>query len=315
VVKGIYTCRRNGLGCSIVVPGTSANADSVGMGGAKDPADILLNSGPEELLKQAQCYINDFDYLLRKYMSSYDTTGSEGKTRAVASLFPYLDLLDSEVARNSCVEAAADAFGLLPDLIADDYRRHVSGQNAPDRPAARGSKPGAETGGSPITMNEELTLLFVIAIDFVSSQKEKLFLKFRNALAISEIEDPNARDIFIALEECVRYGEEGMDELLARISSPELRKLFVGKSASGEYAVNAEQLTADGLKRLRIKRMKRQQEDIIVKLRSMKKNARSGRDPFESAEEWHLEEAKDLLTEKMRIDDELSQLMKQGRQV
>jgi len=306
-VKGIYTCRRNDLSCSVVVPEASL-ADPVG---AKDPAEILQNSGAEVLSKQAKCFINDFDYLLKKYMSMYNTSGSEGKSRAVASLFPYLDLLDSEVARSSCVEAAADAFGLLPVLITDDYNRYVSGKSSPGRPQA---DPAAKAGNAPISMNDELSLLFVAAIDFVSPGKEKLFLKLRTVLAINEMEDPNARDIFIALEECIRYGETGMDELLARIPSPELRRLLVEKSSSGEFSVNSEQLASDGLKRLRIKRMERQQEDIIVKLRSMKNNARLGGDPYESAEDWHLE-VKELLIEKMRIDDELSQLTKQGRQV
>jgi DNA primase len=311
-VKGIYTCRRNGLGCSVVTPDASLAGSA---GGAKDPAEILQNSGPGELLKQAKCFINDFDYLLKKAASSYDTSGSEGKARAVAFLFPYLDLLDSEVARDSCVEAAADAFGLLPGLIADDYRRHISGRNSPDRAAGRGADLPEEKSDSPVSMNEELSLLFVIAIDFVSSRKEKLFQKFRSALEISELEDPNARDVFIAMEECVRYDETGMEQLLARISSPALKGILMDKSASGEFAVNSEQLASDGIRRLKIKRMERQQEDIIIKLRSMKKNVRSGEgDPIKPADEWHLE-VRDLLTEKMRIDEELSQMMKQGRQV
>jgi DNA primase len=306
-VKGIYTCRRNGLGCSVAAPGDG-----------KDPAEILQNSGPEVLSKQAKSYINDFDYLLKNYlpknyMSSDGSIGADGKARAVAFLFPYLDLLDSEVARNSCVEAAADAFGLLPGLIADDYHRYTSGKNYPGNAAVNMATP-VKTGDAPIRMNDELSLLFVIAIDFASPGKEKLFSKLRTALAINEMEDLNARDIFIALEECIRYGEAGMEQLLARIPSPELRRLLVEKSSSGEFSVNSGQLASDGLRRLRIKRMERQQEDIIVKLRSMKNNARQGGDPYESAEEWHLE-VKELLTEKMRIDDELSQLTKQGRQV
>jgi len=302
-VKGIYTCRGNGLGCSVV------KAED-----GKDPAEILQNSGPEELLKQAKCFINDFDYLLKKYMLMYDASGSEEKARAVALLFPYLDLLDSEVARDSCVEAAADAFGLLPSLIADDYRRYSSGRNSRDQAADRSPKLPEKRGDSPISMNEELSLLFVVAIDFVSSQKEKLFLKFRTVLEINEMEDPNARDIFIALEECVRYGETGMEQLLARISSPALKGILMEKSASGEFSVNAGQLASDGIRRLKIKRMERQQQEIIVKLRMMKKNVRSGEEPVKPGEEWHLE-VRDLLTEKMRIDDELSHLLKQGRQV
>jgi DNA primase len=311
-VKGIYTCRRNGLGCSVVVPETSA-ANSVGGGGAKDPAEILQNCGAGELLVQARSCITDFDYMLNRAISLHKTSGSGEKSGAVAFLFPYFDLMDSEVARNTCVEAAADAFGLLPGLVAGDYNRYVSGRDSPGRPAGHNQQ--VEMGDSPVSMNEELSLLFVIAIDFVSSQKEKLFLKFRTSLEINEIEDQNARDVFIALEECVRYGETGMDELLARISSPELKRLLVEKSVSGEFTVNAGQLASDGLRRIRIKRLERQQEDIIIKLRAKKKNVRSGGgDPIEPADEWHLE-VKDLLTEKMRLDEELSQLMKQGRQV
>ncbi|MDR1804271.1 MAG: DNA primase [Treponema sp.] len=311
-VKGIYTCRRNGLGCSIVAP-EAPLANSVG--GAKDPAEILQNSGPEELLKQAKCFINDFDYLLKKAVSSYDTSGSEDKARAVAFLFPYLDLLDSEVARVSRVEAVADAFGLLPDRVTDDYNRYVSeGRSTGFIPTDRNQNPRPDTGDSPVSMNEELSLLFVIAIDFVSSRKEKLFQKFRSALEIGEIEDPNARDIFIAMEECIRYDETGMERLLARISSPSLKKLLVEKSVSGEFSVNAERLAADGLRRIGIKRLERQQEDIIIKLRAAKKNVGSGGDLIEPTEEKHLE-VNDLLTEKMRLDEELSQLMKQGRQV
>ena len=300
-VKGIYTCRRNGLDCSVVT------------GGGKDPAEILQNSGPEELLKQAKCFINDFDYLLKKARSLYNTSGSEDKARSVAFLFPYLDLLDSEVARDSRVEAAADAFGLLPGRVTDDYNRYVSERDSPMRPQ-RGQNSPSDTGDSPISMNEELSLLFVIAIDFVSSQKEKIFQKFRSALEIAEIEDPNARDIFIALEECVRYDETSMEQFLERIASPALKKLFVEKSVSGEFSVNVERLAADGLRRIGMKRLERQQEDIIIKLRAAKKNVGSGGDPIEPSEERHFE-VNDLLAEKMRLDEELSQLMKQGRQV
>jgi DNA primase len=149
-------------------------------------------------------------------------------------------------------------------------------------------------------MNEELSLLTVAAVNYVSPQKENLFSRFRAALGIDEIEDPNAKELFIALEECLRHEETGMDELLARIPSPNLRNYLIERGASGEFSINQEQLMADGIKKIRAKGLERQNEEIIIKLRGLRKA------------EDRSSEVNELLAEKMRIDNELHSL-KQGR--
>jgi DNA primase len=278
---------------------------------AKDPAEILLYCGLEALQKEAKCFINDFDYLIARARSLYGNSG-QGKAQAVAFLFPYMELLDSEVARDSCIEAAADAFGLLPSVVADDYRRYASDRRLrKNRSAEHGggikeeahSRQSGGRTGSPIRMNDELFLLIVVAVNYASSRKEKLFPGFRTALEINEIEDPNAKEIFIALEECIRYGETSIDELLARISSEELKKFVVERSVSEEFSMNAPQLVADGITKVKVKRLERQEEEIIIKLRLLKKDVPSGDRGSET---------KELLAEKMRIDNELL-LLKQGR--
>jgi len=305
-VKGIFTCRKNGLSSAVIADDSEKDSPEL-----KDPADILRNNGPGALQKKAKCFINDFDYLIKRARILYEISGtgglkSEGKARAVAFLFPYIDLLDSEVARDSCIEATADAFGILPAIVAEDYRHYVSGK--PGAAAAAGIKeetnPQVSGGrtGSPIRLNDELSLLIVVAVNYVYPQKERFFPKFRAALDISDIEDQNAKELFIALEECIRYGENSMDEYLARISSPELKKIIVEGSTTGEFSINVEQYVSDGIKKIREKRLKRRQEEIIIKLRMIKNN--SSREPDS--------EVKELLAEKMRIDDELYQL-KQGR--
>jgi len=340
-LKGITTCRKNGLVCALVSPEFENNekepqenppesaepadilsyneqeaasskdpADILrffGPGAAppKDPADILRFFGPGALQKKAKCFITDFDYLIARAKTMYDTNDLEGKARAVAFIFPYLNLLDSEVARGSCIETAADTFGLLPSVVAEDYRRFclepTTGSRSPQK--EEDSRLSGGRTGSPIRMNDELSLMIMVAVNYVFPQGEKIFPKFRTTLEINEIEDPNAKELFIALEECIRYGETGMDELLARISSRELKEFLVERSATGEFQINPEQFVADGIKKIRGKRLLRQQEEIIVKLRLLKKNG-SGPDG----------EARELLAEKMRIDNEL-QLLMQGRQV
>jgi DNA primase len=165
-------------------------------------------------------------------------------------------------------------------------------------------------------MNDELLLLIAVAVNYVSPQKERFFPKFRAALEINEIEEPNAKELFIALEECIRYNETGMDELLARISSPDLRKFIVERSSSGEFSLNVEQLVADGIRKITGRRLERRQEEIIIKLRSLKRTGGGRSSEVSGQEVPGLEvcglEVRELLAEKMRIDNELF-LMKQGR--
>ena len=255
VLKGIYNCKRNGLSCAVV------SQD----GGEKDPADILQKSGPELLVKQVKRYTTDFGYLLKRAALSPEKAG------AVTFLFPYIDLLDSEVAKNSCIEMAADAFGLLPGIVLEDYRRYTSGQNAPSK------TPDLTPRKEEIRMNHELALLITVALDYVSSKKEKLFLDFRAALEISEIEDPHAREIFIALEECIRYEESNMFEFLTRLSSPELKNMISECSATGEFSANPRKFVSDGIIKNKIKRLERRQEEIIIKLRTLKKKQKTNK--------------------------------------
>ena len=330
-VKGISTCRKNGLTCALVSPESEnamkkpaaitpenpvenenqadilkydiSAANGISGQKTKDPADILLYLGPEALQKRSKCFITDFDYLVARAKTVYDITGLGGKARAIASLFPYMDLLDSEVARGSCIEATADTFGLLPSVVAEDYHRYslelAGGSKFPKK--EEDSRLSGGKTGSPIRMNDELSLLIMVVVNYVFPKGERIFSKFRTDLEINEITDPNAKELFIALEECSRYGETGMDELLARITSPELKEFIVEKSATGEFQVNPERFVADGIKKIKEKRFERQQEEIIVKLRSIKKTGHEAD-----------YEAKELLAEKMRIDNELY-LLKQGR--
>jgi len=297
-VKGIYTCRKNNLSCFIIV--SENPAESKDTAGTKDPADILLNFGPEALQKSSKYFISDFEYLVKKAEVLYDINApgghsTEKKARAVAYLFPYMDLLESEVARSSCVEAIADAYGLLPSVVSNDYKRYVSDRklNVPEKEV----KP-PEEANYPLRMNEELSTLIAVALDYISPDGKNLFTKFRSALEIGDLEDPNAKEIFIVLEECVRYGETGSAELLDRISHTGLKALVVEKSSSGEFSVNPEKLITDGIKRIKRKRFENQRDEIIIKIRMLRNQA---------SDENKLE-VRELLAEKMRIDNELNTL-------
>ncbi|MDR3335398.1 MAG: DNA primase [Treponema sp.] len=284
VVKAILTCRNNGLAAGVVVPG----GDPAGGKGApgqtrfKDPADILKEAGAEVLQKRVKYTINDFEYLMDRGRALFDVSSSEGKARGVAFLFPYLQTLDSEVSRDACIGSIAAAFGVDRGAVADDYRK-----------TALGNKSLEAVRPSPaIRMNDELFLFAVVSIH------QRLYPEVRSRLAIKEIEDPCAKDIFIALEECYAHDESGMDALLSRISAPHVRNFVIERGASNEFAVNPEQLVADGIKRVEQKRLERRLDEIVMKLRIVKAEAGiGGETPLE-----------DLLDEKMHIDAELRRL-------
>jgi DNA primase len=312
--KGILTGRRNGFSCFVAVPGGGEGEGSPGGSSPqeaappKDPADILKNFGAEALQKRVKCFINDFDYLINRAKSLYNIRDSEGKARAVAFVFPYLETLDSEVSRDACIEAAADAFGVNRSSVADDYRRFLQEAGFENRGRVKKEEfPGQSqgTGSLQIRMTDELTLLTVVAVHDMPAGTDRLYPRFRSALTIKEIEDPAAKELFIALEECFVNDETGMDALLSRISSPELKKYIVERGMSKEFSINPDRLVADGIKKVTRKRLERRLDEIVIKLRGLKNDAGKSPAGNPASREGELEE---LLVEKMHIDAELRRL-------
>jgi DNA primase len=286
-VKGILTARKNGLSCALVVPG-GQNGQKI-----KDPADILKENGPEILHKSVKCCINDFEYLVNRGRSLFNISNAEGKARAVAFLFPYLEVLDSQVLRDDCIAVMAGAFGTDPGAVLDDYNRRRSGavhsrEEIPDRERT-------------VRMNDDLFLLAVVSLNL------PLYPKYRTELKIGEIEDSDARELLVALEECFVHEEGGPDDLLSRISSAPLRNFIVERGTSGEFKNNPEQLIKDGLKRVREKRLRHRLSGIVWKLRGMEKGSAGAEPPDQDVFQGGAG-MEDLLMEKMHIDAELRQL-------
>ncbi|MDR2398303.1 MAG: DNA primase, partial [Spirochaetaceae bacterium] len=194
-LKAILTCRRNSLAVEVVVPPKGAQATSA----YKDPADILQEAGPEALQKTAKNVIIDLEYLIGRSRSFFDLSGSEGKAKACAFMFPYLATLDSEVSRRASIDHIADAFRVDPVAVFQDYTRHCNA--AAGYVSRRGKEEeDPQTGGS-IRMNDELYLLIAVSVQY------RLYPKLRASLLIKDIEDPFAKELFIALEECFLYDE------------------------------------------------------------------------------------------------------------
>jgi DNA primase len=297
-LKGIVTCRRNGLSAALIAPNAERGApfeggisDGTAIPEMKDPADILKKYGAKALNNSMKCVILDFEYLIARGRSQYAVASPAGKNRALALLFPYLEALDSEIERDDCMSAAADAFGVDKDAVRTDYHRRRSGGSGEQ--SIREEVPSSE---KPVRMNDELFLLTVVAVN------QYLYPEFRKVLEMREIGDAAAKELFVALEECFVREESGMDALLARIASPALRSFIAGRGASAEFKSDSKRdprrLMEDGMKRIKEKRLRRRLSEIGAELRQRERNpgleAGGGLD--------------DLIAEKMRIDAEIRKL-------
>ena len=302
--KSILTCRRNGLVCSLIDPvqaihsaletsafGLVEGTETVKNGvNIKDPADILKNFGPEVLNKTVKCFISDFEYLISRSRTLYNVSIPDGKRAAMAFLFPYLEVLDSEIERNDCIGAAADAFGTDREAARKDFERRQKNEKS--------GRAEVKENEEPIRMNDELFLLIVVAVNPV------LYPKLRRSLDIREIENPDAKELFIALEECFVNEENSMDALLNRIGSMRLRNFVAKRGTSPEFRADKNtkpdpaRLAEDGLKKIKRKRLHARLAEIVAELHQGERN------PGELEQET----INELLAEKMRIDADIRKL-------
>jgi len=288
-IKGIITCRKNGLVCSLVAPGESDNE-------LKDPAEILQKFGVETLTKSMKCVILDFEYLIAQGKTLYDTAMPQGRAKALAVLYPYFDALDSQTERDACIEAAADELRADKSAVAADYERWRRGGNAFSRDASKRPNPEeVPQTETAIRRNEELLLLTVVAVN------AHLYPEFRAAVEMREIEDVYAKELFVALEECFVHEESGPDVLISRIASPPLRNFIIEQGISLEFKGDAKRdprrLMNDGIRRVKEKRLRRRLSEIGAELRLRERNLGTG--------DGDLQE---LIAEKMYIDAEIRKL-------
>ncbi|MDR2484636.1 MAG: DNA primase [Treponema sp.] len=286
-VRAIITCRKQGLSCGVVVPGKGLEKAAE----FKDPADILQEAGARVLQESVKCFMLDCEYLMFHSKSLFDISGAEGKSKAITFMFPYLETLDSDVSRELAIGRIADAFGVDQTAIRNDFNRRYSiyGEGKRENEAPKKSR--------PVYMNDELYLLIVVLINY------QLYPEFRTKLLIKDIEYPVAKELFIALEECYIHDESGMDALLARIHSEELRNFIVERGTSKEFSANPEQLMLDGIKKAMQRRLEKRRKDIVMELRIAKHNAADIHKDLHKGTRWE-----ELLAEKMHIDAQLHQL-------
>jgi DNA primase len=286
--KAIITCRKIGFNCALVSmrQGLKNEVGQEDSGKFKDPADILQKFGPEILKKVINCTINDFEYLISRSKLQYKAQGG-GINRASEFMFPYLDALDTEVERDNGIALAADAFRIERSAVQDDFHRwKTKGHSQKVREESKQDVLRDEK----IKSNVELSMLTAVAVNM------GLYPEFRAALEIKEIDDPAAKELFIAMEECFVHEERDIDSLLSRIKNEQLKNFIAARGASAEFnSSTARRLMEDGIKKIKIKKFRKRIVEIGAAMR----------DSERTGAQINLDE---LLEEKKFIDSQIRKL-------
>ena len=121
------------------------------------------------------------------------------------------------------------------------------------------------------------------------------FTKMRSMLSPEDFEEPAAKELFYALEECFREDVVSSDAILAKCENEKLRKLVSETVASDEFTINSEKTIEDSIALVHRNSLERKRERLMNKIRQC------GGKTLEE-----LQELRNMQYEKMAIDNELN---------
>ena len=255
--------------------------------GGKDPAEILAHMGAESLTELVKNAILDSDYLIQIAVRQFDVVSPEGKAQAAAFLFPYIEVLESDIQKESTIHKFSADLGISSKALFTDYIQYDQKQERVP-----------PTRKSEIKKRVTLKMTAELRIVLAAAANPHLFKKMRAELTSDDFEDPAAKDLFIVLEECYRADANTYDSLLAHCPSEMLRDAVSGAIIKGEFAENPDKLVYDGIYYIKQNALQRQKELIIRKLQAMHENGNID----------DIRHANDLLSEKLHIDRVLAEL-------
>ena len=258
--------------------------------GGKDPSEILNEFGKETLTKSIENAILDSDFLLSVLSKEYNISTPEGKAKASLEFFEYVDVLPSDIQKESCLEQLCQTYQLKPEAVKADFENRSSvlknietTNRQPDQGVAKKSS----------KLNAEVRAVLAVI------SNTGYFNLMRNSLTADDFDDATARDLFISLEECFRDDSSESISIMERCSNDTLKSLIASAVVSGEYSVNTEQFVKDSIRLIKYNSLCRKRERITNRIRQ----AATSSDTLENK---NLLDA--LVSEKMNIDNELKQL-------
>ena len=251
--------------------------------GGKDPAEIMQKLGPQVLTNQVSNAILDSDFLLSKLGAEFPIDTPEGKTKASLVYFSYVDALQSDIQKESCLEQLCQAFNLKPEAVKRDFRNR---NQARERLNSR--QPLQSSQHKELKVDAELRSILVIIANLDK------YKAVRTELLEYEFVNLSASQLFNILEECFKNETLSLTSILNHCNEPELTNLITRVISLGEFKENNEDAIQDSIQMLKRRNLERKRDDIMSRLRKFNVNT--------SHDQKELEK---LLEEKMELDRKL----------
>lgn len=275
--KAILMCRKNNLTVKVIR-----------LKGGKDPAEIMLKYGKENLTSQVNGAILDSDYLLNILSEVYQTDTPEGKTKAALAFFPYIDSLQTDIQKESCLDQLSQAFNLKPEAVKRDF---LNRNQARERISSRQNQNQTEKS-KQINLNAELRGLIAVITDMDK------FSILRSSLNESDFSNPDAKQLFTILEECFSRKTFSFPDILAACNDSSLVEIITSAISSGVYQnIDIEIVAKDTIKFVKRTQIDKRKNEILKELRECDLGTEEGKLKLNA-----------LLKEKLELDKQVQTL-------
>ena len=275
--KAIKLCREHNLTVKVIL-----------LKGGKDPAEIMLKFGKENLTSQVNNAILDSDYLLNKVGKKYPVDTPEGKTKAALEFFAYIDALQSDIQKESCLDQLSQAFNLNPEAVKRDFKnRNQAQERITIRQNINQNKP-------QINLDAELRGLIAVTADLDQ------FKTLRSSLKESDFKNPDAQRLFRIYEDCYQKGALSIPNIIESCSGTGLEQYITDAISYNVYQKeNCGIYIQDTIKFIKKNKIDEQREALVKRIRD-----------FVIVTDDDKIQMNNLLTQKMELDKEAQLLSK-----
>ena len=274
-LKAITMCRKQNITVKVIR-----------LKGGKDPAEIMLSFGKENLTNQIKGAILDSDYLLNILGEKYPVDTPEGKTKAALEYFEYIDCLQSDIQKESCLEQLGQAFNIKPEALKRDFtNRNQAQERIKIRPEITEEK-------TPVNLNAELRGLIAVTADL------NQFEKIRSNLKESDFKNPHAQRLFNVLEKCFENKTFSIPDILSECNDSELSQIISSFISDKVYQKeNIDIVVNDTIKFVQKNKIDEQRDILLKRIRE-----------YVITTEDDQKELNNLLKKKMELDKQVQSL-------
>ncbi|MBQ9539427.1 MAG: DNA primase [Treponema sp.] len=233
------------------------------LSGGKDPAEIMLKFGAKTLTDDVNSAILDCDFLLNRLRVLYPKGNPEDKAQASLDFFEYVDCLQSNVRKEECLKLFSQTFEIELEALRKDYtdrsrlsRRMVKKEMGQDR----------GTAGAPVAFSAEIQ-----AVATAVSDDGKLFRMMRDQVSSDDLEDPQARELFVIMEQCSANDNFSVNSILNRCDDENLKDFIV--NSIRQFSDYAEDSVRDATKRIKLGSLRRKEIVLQEQIQTLSRSS------------------------------------------